>query len=312
MKPLVSVVMPSYNGGKFIGEAIESVISQTYENWELIIVEDCSEDDSQKIIQNYTDQRIRLFCNERNQGIAESTNRGIRKSRGKYIALLDDDDIAEKERLSWQVDYLESHPEIDFLGGRSRFIDEEGAVVDYSCIPRNNPRYIKAMLLFQSMDFLNGTAMIRKEFMERHHLYYQNHCYGMQDFRFYIESSKVGNISTINRFLLRYRVHPENDTKRNFRVFQEERKQAYAYFQQLSLRKSGFSLQEESLAFLQRVLAERDGGCSSARELKELHQVFCELLRQGAEMGIDYLDELEHVCKVKLAGQLIRIKDLFS
>ena len=311
MKPLVSVVMPSYNGGKFIGEAIESIVRQTYENWELIIIEDCSEDDSRKIIGNYTDERIRLFCNKRNEGIAESTNRGIKESRGKYIALLDDDDIAEKVRLSLQVDYLESHPEIDILGGRSSFIDEEGKVIDYSGIPRNNPRYIKAMLLFQCMDFLNSTAMIRKDFIVRHHLFYQKHCYGMQDFWFYIESSKVGNISAVNQFLLRHRLHQGNETERNFRVFELERKRTYANFQRLSLEKSGFCLSEESLRHLCTVLAERNAGCDSIRDWKKLYGVFSELLRQGREMEIDYLEELEHVCKVKLANQLIRIRDLF-
>lgn len=310
MKPLVSIIMPSYNCEKFIGEAIESVLQQTYDNWELIIVEDASEDNSLELIHTYHDKRIKLFYNSSNKGIAESTNIGIEKSKGKYIALLDDDDIAEKERLSLQVEYLEEHSEIDILGGRTIFIDEEGKVIDYSNAPRNNPKYIKAMLLFNCLDFLNGTAMIRKKLIEENHLSYREKCFGMQDFRFYIESSKVGNISSINRFLLRHRLHQMNETDRNFSDFRLEREKTYAQFQRYSLKESGFSLNEEELSLLNKVLNEQDRRCDSVQELKSLYNIFCDLVSQGKKMKIDYLEELEHVCKTKIAEVLTKL-DIF-
>lgn len=310
--PLVSVVMPSYNCEKYIGEAIESVLNQTYKNWELIIIEDGSADNSLEIIQNYRDKRIKLLCNELNRGIADATNRGIKESAGRYVALLDDDDIAEKNRLELQVNYLENHAEIDILGGRTTFINESGEVIDYSGVPRNNPKYIRAVLLFNCMDFLNGTAMIRKEFVEKHHLHYENGCYGMQDYKFYIESSKVGNISSINRFLLKHRLHNGNETDRNFRIFGKERQQTYARFQCHSLEKSGFCLTEDALALINKALSEKGGGCDSIQELQELYEIFCELLRQGERMKIDYLEELEHVCKTKMAEQLMKIENLFG
>lgn len=309
--PLVSVIMPSYNGGRFIGEAIESIINQTYENWELIIVEDASTDDSLKVIRAYKDKRIKLFCNDINEGIAESTNRGIKESAGKYIALLDDDDIAEKDRLSLQVDYMEEHAGIDVLGGRTTLINEAGKVIGYSGEPKNNPKYIKAMLLFQCVDFFNSTAIIRKEFIQKNHLSYKNGCYGMQDYRFYIESSKVGYISSVNHFLLRHRLHSRNETDRNFCLFQKEREQVYAQFQRFSLMESGFCLAENDLLLINKMLSESEGRCESVVELESLYKVFRELLRQGKEMGIDYLDELEHVCRVKMSEQLIRMKKLF-
>lgn len=312
MRPLVSVVMPAYNAEKYISEAVESVLCQTYKNFELIVVEDASTDGTLDVIKTYKDKRIKLFCNPFNQGIAETTNRGIRESRGTYIALLDDDDIAEADRLSLQVDYMETHTEIDILGGRTILINERGEIMDYSNEPRRNPRYIKAVLLFGCLDFWNGTAMIRKNFIEKHHLYYRNNCYGMQDYRFYMESSKVGNISSISRFLLRHRLHKENNTEQNFCRFSSERAQAYAQLQRESLQKSGFQLTENALALINKTLAEKNGGCESVRELEELYHTFCELLSQGRAMGIDYLDELEHVCKVKMAGQLLKTKHFFK
>ncbi|MCI8465867.1 MAG: glycosyltransferase family 2 protein [Lachnospiraceae bacterium] len=148
MDPLVSVIMPAYNGEKYIGEAIESVLNQTYGNLELIVVEDKSTDATPDLIRRYQDSRIRLYFNDRNQGIAYSTNLGIEKSRGKYIALLDDDDIALERRLEWQVDFLEKHEEIDVLGGRSALIDKDGNFIGYDKEPIYNPKYIKANLLF--------------------------------------------------------------------------------------------------------------------------------------------------------------------
>ncbi len=310
-EPLVSVIIPAFNGEKYIGDAIESILHQTYINWELIIIDDCSTDETLKIINSYTDSRITLFCNKNNKGIAESTNKGIEKSKGKYIALLDDDDVAEYDRLTLQVDYLEKHSEIDILVGRTTLIDEKGQVIDYCGIPRNNPRYIKAVLLFKCMDFMNSTAMIRRDFIKKYNLYYKNDCYGMQDYRFYIECSKVGNISTINKFLLKYRIHEASETNRNFEKYKVERAKKYAQFQRYSLEKSGFRLDEESLELINKVLAEKDGKCDSKQEIVKLYQVFQEILKQGKAMRIDYLYELEHVCRINLSNQLIRLEGLF-
>lgn len=312
MEPLVSVIMPSYNCERFIGEAIESVLQQTYVNWELIIIDDASVDNSLDIIQKYSDKRIKLFCNESNKGIAESTNRGIEKSKGKYIALLDDDDIAEKRRLFLQVEYMEAHPEIDILGGRTTFIDEMGNVLDYSNIPRSNPKYIKAVLLFNCLDFMNSTAVIRKNFIEKNELSYKNKCYGMQDYRFYIESSKVGNISSINKFVLRHRFHQGNETDRNFNEFPIERKNTYAQFQRYSLQKSGFSLTEREITLVNNTLTEKGVRCNSIQDLKQLYMIFNKLISQGKKMKIDYLEELEHVCKIRMAEMLIKLDGLFD
>lgn len=148
MNPLVSVIMPAYNGEKYIGDAIESVLNQSYDNFELIIVEDKSTDNTLEVIQKYIDSRLFLYLNSQNRGIAYSTNLGIAKSKGKYIALLDDDDIALKRRLEWQVNFLEEHKDIDIVGGRSALIDSEGKFIRYDKELIYNSKYIKANMLF--------------------------------------------------------------------------------------------------------------------------------------------------------------------
>ena len=103
-KGLVSIIMPSYNTAKYIGESIRSVQNQTYENWELIIIDDCSTDNSEEILKKYSleDNRICYLKNEKNSGAAVSRNRGLRKAKGKWIAFLDSDDLWDKEKLEKQ------------------------------------------------------------------------------------------------------------------------------------------------------------------------------------------------------------------
>lgn len=307
MQPLVSVVMPAYNAEQYIGLAIESILNQTYNNFELIIVEDCSTDNTFQIVQNYKDIRIKLLKNNFNRGIAFSTNKGLELSGGKYIALLDDDDIAVKERLALQVEYLEKHEDIDILGGRSAFIDEKGNIFKYQDMPRNNPKYIKAMLLFNNAGFCNGTVMIRKEFIEKNDLGYQENCYGMQDFKFFINSSKLGNISTISDLLLYYRIHENNETTRRKAIYEEERRLKYAEFQRESLKASGFKLDGNNLSIINKALSEDNLGCSNEKELELLYRAFVEIMRQAKLMKVDYYKELEHYCKKKFSDQIVKL-----
>lgn len=108
-KPLVSIITPLYNSEKFISETIESVLSQTYTNWEMIIVNDCSKDRGASIVEEYSkkDKRIKLFNNKKNMGVSFTRNRAIVLSNGKYIAFLDSDDLWHKEKLEKQIKMME-------------------------------------------------------------------------------------------------------------------------------------------------------------------------------------------------------------
>lgn len=103
---LVSIIMPSYNTGRFIGESIQSVLNQTYTNWELLIVDDCSTDHTEEVISSLTDNRIRCFCNEDNLGAALSRNRALREARGEWVAFLDSDDLWMPEKLEKQIAFM--------------------------------------------------------------------------------------------------------------------------------------------------------------------------------------------------------------
>lgn len=109
MCDLVSIIMPSYNTGKYICDSIDSVIAQTYTNWELIIIDDCSPDNSNEIIESYKEPRIRLLKNERNSGAAISRNYGLREAKGRYIAFIDSDDTWVKDKLEKQIKFIKEN-----------------------------------------------------------------------------------------------------------------------------------------------------------------------------------------------------------
>ncbi len=106
MTELVSIIMPNYNGAKYIRETVESVLSQTYTNWEILLVDDCSTDNSLEIVESYNDARIRIFKNETNRGGAASRNRALREAKGKWIAFLDGDDVWLPEKLEKQIKFM--------------------------------------------------------------------------------------------------------------------------------------------------------------------------------------------------------------
>lgn len=109
MSQLVSIITPSYNTAKFINQTIDCVLAQTYTNWEMIIVDDCSTDDTDAVVASYTDPRIRYLKNEKNSGAAVSRNRALAEAKGKWIAFLDSDDLWEPTKLEKQVAFMEKN-----------------------------------------------------------------------------------------------------------------------------------------------------------------------------------------------------------
>jgi glycosyltransferase involved in cell wall biosynthesis len=126
MEPLVSVVMPVYNMDKYLRASIDSVLKQSYSDFEFIIINDGSADGSAAIINSYNDKRINVIHNPSNKGLVYSLNAGVDKARGLYIARIDGDDIALTERFARQVQYFNAHPECDVLTTTASLIDKDG------------------------------------------------------------------------------------------------------------------------------------------------------------------------------------------
>ncbi len=130
MTDLVSIITPSYNSARFIGESVNSVLEQTYTNWELLIVDDASKDNSRELINNFTakDNRISSFLLDKNLGVAAARNIAIEKSKGRYIAFLDSDDIWKKEKLAEQIAFMKAH-NIGFSFSSYQPISEDGSQI---------------------------------------------------------------------------------------------------------------------------------------------------------------------------------------
>lgn len=128
MKPTISVILPAYNAAPYIAQAIDSILKQTFKDFELIIVDNCSTDKTWHIIQSYVtkDNRIRAYQNDENLGVAGNRNQGINLAEGKYVAWQDADDISYPQRLEKQYHFMEANPKVGIVGGFLQFFDETG------------------------------------------------------------------------------------------------------------------------------------------------------------------------------------------
>lgn len=161
----VSVVMSVYNGKKFIREAIESVLSQTFEDFEFIIVDDCSNDGTLEIARSYTsDKRIKIITNERNMGLTRSLNAGIRYASARYIARMDGDDISLPERLERQVDFLDKNRDVGLLGSAACLIDEDGTILRIMPVTEDNEGIQRTLL--RRNCFVHSSIMFRRDVFE--------------------------------------------------------------------------------------------------------------------------------------------------
>ena len=168
-KLLISVIMAAYNSERFIGEAIASVIHQTYENWELIIVDDCSTDNTATEIKKYTDKRIIYLKNDENKGAAYSRNRAINAANGEFLAILDADDYALPLRFATQVEFLNAHAGIDAAGSFVQEINEAGKLIKHGKLPIN-PQEIACSTFFVC-SIVHSSAMLRRDFFVRNNLF---------------------------------------------------------------------------------------------------------------------------------------------
>jgi len=157
---IVSVIMSVYNGARYLRESIDSILHQTFPDFELVIINDGSTDDTVKILEEINDHRV-VLLNQKNSGLTKSLNRGARISKGVYIARQDADDISLPNRFEQQVKFLNENPNIGFVGGSYLLIDENSSRLKI-IETKNNPALLKTRLL-KSNIFAHGSCMFRKD-----------------------------------------------------------------------------------------------------------------------------------------------------
>lgn len=208
--PEVSVIMPVYNGEAFVAEAMQSILNQTYTDFELLIIDDGSTDNSLQVARSFQDPRIRVVVLEKNIGLAHVRNRGIEEARGTFIAWIDCDDINLPTRLAQQVTLMRAKPGIGLCGGWSRvFGSQENQELRFP----SSPDELRTALLFYN-PFATSTLLIRKAFLEEHQLRFDPLFPPAEDYDLWEKISQHSELYNIPEVLSLYRTHAHQSSTR--------------------------------------------------------------------------------------------------
>lgn len=214
MQPAVSVIIPTYNRAVFLKKSVQSVLDQTFKDFEIIIINNNSIDNTLEVIRSFNDNKIKII-NFRNHGIiAKSRNQGLMNSKGKYIAFLDDDDMWCPDKLEIQIKYLESHPEFDMIYSNALIIDEKG---NQRGLVLNNG-WAKEGRIFH--DLLNGkyipfpTVLMKRKLFESNGLFNEEpSIIAIEDYEYWVRAALKFDFGYIDKPLAMYRIHSTNVSK---------------------------------------------------------------------------------------------------
>lgn len=209
--PKVSVIMPAYNAEKYIAEAIDSILNQTFADFEFIIIDDGSKDNTVEIVKSYSDKRIRFYQNEHNMGVAATLNRGIELATGEYIARMDSDDISLPERFEKQIYVLDNDKKIAVCAGNAIVFSKESQYITQLPLKDREIKYN----LFISSPFVHPSVMIRKSVLDSSNIRYESEFDGREDYRMWMKISLLDyKLLNIDEPVLKYRIHTGQVTQK--------------------------------------------------------------------------------------------------
>lgn len=246
---LVTVLIPVYNGAMYLREAVESILNQTYRNFELLIIDDGSTDNSEEVILSFNDPRIRYLSNSINQGLINTLNLGLRSAKGKYIARMDQDDISLPNRIEKQVDFLENNSEIGLVGTAFQIIGDEKYHAYYS-----DHDHIKLAFVFYN-SISHPTVMLRSEICKEHSLFYHKEYIHAEDYKMWIDFVLKTKIANIPEVLIKYRKH---DTQ-ICNVYSVPQQSMTIQIQKEYLLNNGFSFSDIELNLIQKLHHQPEG-----------------------------------------------------
>lgn len=215
--PKVSILMPVYNAEQYLSQALDSIVSQSFEDWELILINDGSTDRSESIIMDYDDERIFYIKNPVNLKLIKTLNKGIDYCGGQYIARMDADDICHPDRLKRQVEFLDSHPQVLMCGTAATVIDNSRKKTG-NIHNLTSDDYLQINLMF-SPSFIHPSMMIRTEVLKQNK--YDEAYKHVEDYDLWCRIAKLGKVANIDDELLQYRWHDSNVSVLNSEVQHE-------------------------------------------------------------------------------------------
>jgi glycosyltransferase involved in cell wall biosynthesis len=289
----LSVIMSAYNSQKFIGEAIKSILRQSYDKFELIIIDDGSEDDTVGVISSFDDRRIKLISNERNKGLATSLNIGIEQTVGKYIIRMDADDIALPNRFQEQLKFMEEHREIDVCGSWYELFSTVNETVKTPLKDRD----IKDTLFFNNC-IAHPSVIIKRNSLEKYAIRYDENLRFAQDYELWCREVDRLRFANIPEILLKYRIHGDQIGVAK----KEEQNLAANRVRINNLKKVGIELSlEESLIYLGSLA--NNYNFDSVKQIKKACAIFDRIGNAGKQNGYgDKFDEM-------ITGYLSNIAD---
>jgi glycosyltransferase involved in cell wall biosynthesis len=278
-EPLISVILPVYNGGPYLKEAILSVLEQSHRNLELIVIDDGSKDDSAATVRAFDDPRIR-FSSQANEGLARTLNKMLAQAKGDFVARQDQDDISHPSRLETQLAYLQTHPELSFVGSWSEIISVDGARTGRGHEHPRHPDAVRFLSLFDS-PFVHPSVMFRREIFQRHAPYSYDPRRQPEDLELWMRLLRHEKAANIPDKLLLYREVPSGMSR-------EGRSKFEANLLNLSLENFRQTLGILALESLYRPLIEAYRGIPlSSRPPKMLLRVYYRILKHRI-FGFDH------------------------
>ena len=199
-KPLISVIIPVYNREEFVEEAIQSILDQTIQDFEIIIVDDCSTDESLKVINGIEDNRIKLLVNKIHKGVSVSRNIALNYASGKYIAFMDSDDISRSNRFEKQICYLESNPDVKACGCWLQCFGKHNHIIKHKA----NHEEIKAELILRNPMSLGATTVVRESFKDYRFKKEKLH---VEDYDYWVQVAWDCKLANLQEVLYDYRTH---------------------------------------------------------------------------------------------------------
>ena len=199
--------MPIYNGSEFLSEAIESILNQTYSDFEFLIIDDCSTDQSINQVKSYNDKRIQLIVNEKFIGQSTTLNKGLRLTKGEYIARMDQDDISMPNRFKKQLEFMVDNPEVDVCGSWLQLMGKHDGILELD----TDSERIKINLL-TNQNLAHPAVMIRKSTLVKCNLNYNPTFSVAQDYDLWVRMFEYCSFANLPEPLLRYRMHDDQSS----------------------------------------------------------------------------------------------------
>lgn len=200
--PIVSVLLPVYNGAAYLRTALESVLKQSFSDFELLLIDDCSNDDSLAIAKSYADPRIKIIAKATHKGLIDSLNQGLTLATGKYIARMDADDICLPQRFEKQVAFMDKHPEVGLCGTAIQYLGKT-ATLQY---PTSHGQVLSAIFFNQAI-FCHPSVFLRRAVLQKHSLKYPTRYIHSEDYALWLELSQHCQLANLPEALLLYRSH---------------------------------------------------------------------------------------------------------